>query len=347
MDRNTPACLSSHNGWTGLGQNTSAHRSSAVSRVATVSQIRGSTQALTGAQGNAQNAKDSSTLQCFRCQGWGHMARECATPAKPLNKDGGGLRECIQTPCQPQSISSQHSLPDPKPKLTHMKAARRKGQQQVTPIPFLNPDPIAHLVGHSNEAPVIIDGQEVTALINLGAEVLSISVQFCEELTLQIKPLGQLLEQEGIGGAAIPYLGFVEVNLQILGIRNYNEDVLLLVISTATYSKTVLLMVGTKIIDKALSLKTVGELAKATTTWRQAHCGEVMLGLLQLSHSSSDKSEMTKGSTSSSQKSDPVGVQKFQLNDVKGSVHTTQKVTIPPFGTINVWANTNVKGHCM
>ena len=89
MDRNTPVCPSSHNGWTGLGQNSSTHSSSAASRVATASQSRGSTQASTGAQGNAQNTKDSSALQCFRCQGWGHMARECATSAKPLNKDGG------------------------------------------------------------------------------------------------------------------------------------------------------------------------------------------------------------------------------------------------------------------
>ena len=111
--------------------------------------------------------------------------------------------------------------------------------------------------------------------------------------------------------------------------------------------KTVPVMVGTKIIDKALSLMTVGELAKATTTWRQAHFGAVMSGSLHLSHSSSDKSEMTKGDTSSSQKSDPVEVQKFQLNDVKGLVHTTQKVAILPFSTVNVWANTSVRQHCM
>ena len=147
--------------------------------------------------------------------------------------------------------------------------------------------------------------------------------------------------------AAIPYLRFVEVNLQIPGIRNYNEDVLLLVIPTMTYSKTVPVIVGTKIIDKALCLMTVGEFAKATTTWRHAHFGAVMSGLLQLSHSSSDESEVTKGATSSSHKGDPVEVQKFQLNDVRGFVHTTQKVTIQSFGTINVWANTSVKGHCM
>ena len=272
------------------------------------------------------------------------MARECATPAKPLNKDRGS-QGMQSNPHNPQSINLQHSLPDPNPKPTHMKAARRKGWQQVTPIPFLNSDPIAHLVRHSNEAPVIIDGQEVTALIDLGAQVSSISAQFCKELTLQIQPLGQLLELEGTGGAAIPYLTFVEINLQIPGIRYYNEDVLLLVIPTMTYSKTVQVMVGTKIIEKALSLMSVGELAKATMTWRQAHFGAVMLGSLQLSCSSSDKSEVTKGATSSSQQGDTVEVWTFQLSDVKGSVCTTQKVTIPPFSTVNVWASTSVKGH--
>ena len=183
---------------------------------------------------------------------------------------------------------------------------------------------------------MVVDRQKVTALIDLGAQMSSISAQFCKDLTLPIQPLGQLLELGVTGGAAIPYLRFVEVNLQILGIRNYNVDVLLLVVPTTTYSKMVLVMVGSKIIDKALSLMTVGELAKATMTWRQAHFGAVMLGLLQLSCSSSDKYEMEEGAKCSSQRHDPMEVQKFWLDDVKGPLCTTQKVTILPFGTINV-----------
>ena len=146
---------------------------------------------------------------------------------------------------------------------------------------------------------------------------------------------------------AIPYPRFVEVNLLILGIKNYNEDVLLLVIPTTTYSKKVLVMAGTKIINKALSLMTMGELAKATTTWRQAHFGAVMLGLLHLSHSGSDKSKIGEGANCSPQRSNPVDVWKFWLDDIKGLVCTTQKVTFPPFGTVNVQANTSVRGHCM
>ena len=107
-----------------------------------------------------------------------------------------------------------------------MRAAQRTGQQEAAPVPFLYPDPITHLVGYSNEAPVIVDGHRATVLINLGAQVLSIISLFCEDLTLQIQPLGRLLELEGTGGSAILYLGYIGVNLQILGIKNYNEDVL-------------------------------------------------------------------------------------------------------------------------
>ena len=100
-------------------------------------------------------------------------------------------------------------------------------RKTLIPIPFLNPDPVARLVGCANEAPVVVDGREVTALVDLGAQVSTISARLCEELDLEIQPLGRLLELEGTGGAAIPYLGFVEVNLQIPGVRRYNEDVLL------------------------------------------------------------------------------------------------------------------------
>ena len=93
------------------------------------------------------------------------------------------------------------------------------------------------LVGCANKVPVVVDGHEVTALVDLGAQVSNISAQLCKDLGLKIQPLGQLLELEGTGGAAIPYLRFVEVNLQILGIRGYNEDVLLLAIPTTAYAE--------------------------------------------------------------------------------------------------------------
>ena len=64
------------------------------------------------------------------------------------------------------------------------------------------------LVGRANKALVVMDGHEMAALVDLGAQMSTISALLCEELGLEIQPLGQLLELEGTGGAAIPYLRF-------------------------------------------------------------------------------------------------------------------------------------------
>ena len=68
-----------------------------------------------------------------------------------------------------------------------------------------------------------------------------------------------------------------------------------------------------------------------------------MSGSLQLSCSSSEK--LAKQNLPG--ESDSVEVQKYQLDGVKGAVHTTQKVTIPLFQTMTLKGNAGVKGHCM
>ena len=210
-DRNTSICPNSHNGWTGLGQ-TSTSSSSVVNKTSAESPCKGNQNMQTSAQGGTQGAQ-----QCFRCQGWGHMAQECATPAMPLTGKGDP-RECSQTPLKSCTVNSKHSLCNPEPKPTQDEAARKRGWKEIAPILFLNPNLVLQLVGCANEAPVVVDGCEVAALVDLGAQVLTMSAQLCEELGLEIQPLGRLLELEGTGGAAIPYLRFVEVNLQIPGI---------------------------------------------------------------------------------------------------------------------------------
>ena len=114
-----------------------------------------------------------------------------------------------------------------------------------------------------------------------------------------------------------------------------------------TYSEMVLVAVGSKIIGRPMSMITKGELAKATMMWRQAHFGAVMSGSLHLPHTSSNATGVEKEVIHSSLRGDPMEVREFCLNNIRGSVHTTWKVTIPPFSTISVHANSSVKGHCM
>ena len=86
-DRQTLVGPNSYNGQTGLDQ-TSAHSSSVV-KASAKSPCKGNQNMQTNVQSSTQGARGSSSLQCYRCQGWGHMARECTTPVAPLNREGG------------------------------------------------------------------------------------------------------------------------------------------------------------------------------------------------------------------------------------------------------------------
>ena len=167
---------------------------------------------------------------------------------------------------------------------------------------------------------------------------LQCELRVLQWMTLKVHPLDRLLELDCVRGSAIPYLGYVEVNLQIPGIRGYNEDVLLLVILTMTYSEQVLVMEGSKIIDRAIRMITKGELARATMTWKQ----------LYLSHSScSTKWKGGQGCckrVTPSTAPNPTAPKEFCLDDVQGHVCTTQLVSIHPFGTINIHGTQTSEG---
>ena len=99
MDRNTPGHPSSHNGQTGLGQTTSACSISAGHGTGTTGQGQGqNAQGSKDSQGSTSNRKDPSSLQCFRCQDWDHMAWECASPANTLNQSRGNQGNVAQPP---------------------------------------------------------------------------------------------------------------------------------------------------------------------------------------------------------------------------------------------------------
>ena len=59
---------------------------------------------------------------------------------------------------------------------------------------YYNPDLLYRLIGRVNEAKIKINGCEVTGLIDLGANISSISKSFVDTLGLPCRQLRQLLE---------------------------------------------------------------------------------------------------------------------------------------------------------
>ena len=70
----------------------------------------------------------------------------------------------------------------------------------------------------------------MTALVDTGSQISTLTEGFCNERGLRILPLRNLMERvlhlEGTGGITIPYKGYVEANLTILNLPQYNKDVL-------------------------------------------------------------------------------------------------------------------------
>ena len=89
-------------------------------------------------------------------------------------------------------------------------------------------------MGRANETSVKIDGKISKALIDSGAMILMMSKDYCIEHGYKIQPLEHLVPIEGSGGANVPYLGYVEVRMCILGINSFDRDILMLVSSTTT-----------------------------------------------------------------------------------------------------------------
>ena len=100
--------------------------------------------------------------------------------------------ECLNSPRE----SKRHS-PVSQPTLN---SAREKGVHKLATKKKTSIDPWARLIGRANEEQIIVNGHPVTALLDTGSQITHISEAFCQANDIQINPLDQLVEIEGMGG---------------------------------------------------------------------------------------------------------------------------------------------------
>ena len=107
----------------------------------------------------------------------------------------------------------------------------------------------------------------------MGANISSISKSFAEKLGLPCQQLWWLLEIEGSGGIDIPYLGYTEVNFQVLGVKALNKDILVVIQNDSAYSSRVPITLVTLHIDMVIEKATSEELQNLGKEWKMEVLG--------------------------------------------------------------------------
>ena len=175
------------------------------------------------------------------------------------------------------------------------------------------------MIGKRNESLIIVDGEEYPGLLDSGAQMSTITIIQAKTMGLQIQSLESMLDIEGGGGITIPYIGYVEVNLQIPEIKNYKEDVLMMVMNDSRYGDRVPFAIGTIHLHAALEKMTKEEWDKMTLPWQS----------IALPAKASKIS----------------GMENFSLDSVGGDVKVCKTTIVPPFSTTFVKGKSSVRGH--
>ena len=219
-------------------------------------------------------------------------------------------------------------MPSKSPKLETVVTKDTKCQEFLSCVDkqiqsrYYNADPLFRLIGEPNESTVELEGVELTALIDSGSQLTTITESMAKTLELEIHSLKRFLDIEGTGGIQVPYKGYVEAHLRIPEVKKFREDILLLVIDNSPYGKKVPIQVGTLHIDMILAMVTPEELASLGKSWERSSVGRMI----------QSKQAKIKG-------------KEFTLDDVTGPVKLAEKVTIAPGNTVKIKGITQMKGH--
>ena len=117
---------------------------------------------------------------------------------------------------------------------------------------YHNRDPLARLIGPTNETEIILEGVKMKALIDTGANMSCVNKWLVEKLQLPVQSLQTILNIEGTGGVRVPYYGIVQCQLGLPEVEGFQKDVLMLVIDDSPYGKKVPVQLGTLHIDMIL-----------------------------------------------------------------------------------------------
>ena len=136
---------------------------------------------------------------------------------------------------------------------------------------YYNPDPLFRLIGEANETEVVLNQTKLKALVNSGSQISTVTETLAKVMGLKIKSLKNILEIEETGGIQVKYKGYVEADLGIPQLKDFDEPCLFVVVGDSEYGKRVPIQVGTLHIDLVLEKATKAELSLLGRVWERGH----------------------------------------------------------------------------
>ena len=100
---------------------------------------------------------------------------------------------------------------------------------------------------------------------------------FAKHHNFPIWQLQQLLDFEGFGGIDIPYIGYTQIQLQILGVKDYDKDIMVFIQKDSHYSEHVPVILGILHIKDVIQSATKDELVKLGDAWEVGTLGSFVL----------------------------------------------------------------------
>ena len=151
---------------------------------------------------------------------------------------------------------------------------------------------ISKLVGSRCEASVEIEGDRVSCLLDSGSQVSTMSISYFNRHlsdSFSLHPIGKLVTIEAANGLPIPYLGFVQVNIELapdLTACQASTSVLMFVCPDTPYTTDVPIILGTNVLHEICSqtdaeqrslpaLDNVLKTFRAAEAIRDGHIGKV------------------------------------------------------------------------
>ena len=103
---------------------------------------------------------------------------------------------------------------------------------------------------------MVINGKPCRALTDTGSDITQLTKGYCTHRGLSIQPLEELPRYwgptKGAGGVQVHFHGYVVVKLESSDIKNYHEDICMLIIDDIPFHNDTPLTIGMNVIDHAI-----------------------------------------------------------------------------------------------